>query len=82
MSDNLVNGQRHVIVFGCLGDSSIVVRMMRAEDIEPTPFLRIVENNSEGERLATLTDGQSFQITVHSDVSRIPRTIRFTHRND
>jgi hypothetical protein len=29
-----------------------------------------------------LTDGQSFQVTVHTDVSRAPRTIRFTHKSD
>jgi hypothetical protein len=79
ISDNRPNGDRHVIVFGCLGETSVIIRMTRGQDFEAGSF-RLVENNSDGKTLAILTEEQSFECTVHTDTSPQPRTVRFTHR--
>lgn len=79
MSDNRPNGERHLIVFQCHGESSVIARSAPAQELAVTDTVRLIDADSAGETLARLRSGESFTLTVHGDVSPAPRTIRFTH---
>ncbi len=82
MSDNRENGERHLVIFGCSEDRSTILRIASSgADVEIGSFVRLIEDASKYDVLATLTGGQEFVLTVHTDVARVPRTVRFTHHN-
>lgn len=72
-------GARDVILFRCCGDYSLVERSLGGADIEEGAARTILTDGTE--LLATLRDGESFEMAVTSDGGR-SYTARWTHQGD
>ena len=80
MSNNLPEG-REVILFECAKDDSYsTVRKSRAGvDFNPIEAIRSVVPSAGFDVLATLKDGESFEMDIKTDISAAPKKIRLTH---
>ena len=84
ISDNKPDGTRDVYMFGCAPDNSksIIYRSGLGLDTEvERGRLRVVmPDPSRFETVKELNPGESYKMTVKTDVSQAPGQIRFTHK--
>jgi hypothetical protein len=78
ITDVTEDGDRHILLFRCFGDRSMIARSAGGTDFEAGPD-RVVMPNGGLEVLAELGDGQCYERDITSDALREYRA-RWTHR--
>ena|SRR3972149_9572994 len=80
VSDNKPDGGRDVYMFKCEGDDSKSTRYRSKFGVD-TEWGRFREIDTTGfEVVKELKKGESFELSLKTDVSAIPRRVRFTQK--